>query len=314
MPGENPCMQIAATVVLNLSIAVLIGACMAQTWLRKGRSPWAGANVPVLRRFAIGTLATAMLAYAMLLWLEAAGMAEVALPDAGPAVAATLDATHYGFAWKLGMCALVAVAVLTLVRWPSRFAAAAEMARLLALAGFLYTRSIVSHAGASGDVTWAVAADWVHLVLISLWIGEVIIAGFVTLRFISGTDGAGKRERAAYIEALSTSATVALIGIFITGAIAAWRGLGSVENAIGNPYATVLTAKLLLVASAAALGGANRFLVMPGLLPALRGELARQDGGMESRFKVILQVESLILIAALVLAAILSSTSPPTAG
>lgn len=60
-----------------------------------------------LRRTTVGTLAIAALAHLMLLWLEAASMAEVPLANAASVVAATLDATHYGFAWKLGTGALL---------------------------------------------------------------------------------------------------------------------------------------------------------------------------------------------------------------
>lgn len=94
------------------------------------------------------------------------------------------------------------------------------------------------------------AADWIHLVLISLWIGEVFVAGLVTLREAAGSGQDGRLDRARYIEALSHSATIALVGIFVTGLISAWRGLGGVENVTGNPYATALLIKLALVATA----------------------------------------------------------------
>jgi putative copper resistance protein D len=137
----------------------------------------------------------------------------------------------------------------------------------------------------------------------------VLVAGAGTLRR-TASGRAGRLEQARYVEALSHSATLALAGIAASGLYAAWRALGSLDNLTGNPYAGVLLVKLSLVAGAALLGGANRFLVMPGLLAGLRGNGAEPAA---HRFALVLQVEALVLVAVLVAAAVLSSTSPPTA-
>lgn len=313
MALDVPAAQLAATVVLNLSIAAALGASLSARWLHANSSPWAMRNLVGLRRVCLASIATALFAYCAILWLEAASMAEVALSEAAPAIHSVLSATHYGFAWKLGMGALVAFTVMTALRWRPAHRPAADLVRLAAIGVFLYSRSIVSHAGAGGDISWAVAADWLHLVLMSVWVGEVLVAGFVTMRPMPGTTTQDGPERAQYTQALSNAATIALAGIFITGSFSAWRGLGSLENATGNPYATVLLLKLALVAMAAALGGVNRFVVMPRLLADLRVPGA-PSGIQVRRFVVILRIESFVLVAALVLAAVLSSTSPPTAG
>lgn len=313
MALDLPFAQLIATVVLNLSLAALVGGSLSDRWLHAGSSHWAMRNLVSLRRVCLVSATAALFAYSTVLWLEAASMAEVAVSEAVPAIRSVLTATHFGFAWKIGMAALVVVIVLTALRWTPRQRPAVDFLRLVAIAVVLYSRSIVSHAGAGGDFSWAVAADWLHLVLISVWVGEVIVAGFVTLRQASAVTGQDGVERAQYTQALSNSATVALVGIVVTGIISAWRGLGSLENTTGNPYATFLLLKLALVAIAAVLGGLNRFLVMPGLLDGLRapqGPLLKRDG----KFVVILQIEAFVLAAALVVAALLSSTSPPTAG
>ena len=313
MALDLPAAQLGATVVLNLSMAALMGASLSGRWLHASSSSWARRNLVSLRRVCLASVTTALLACFAMLWIEAASMAEVALSEAAPATHSVLTATHYGFAWKIGMAALAVVTVMTMLRWTPPHKPAADLVRLAAIGVFLYTRSMVSHAGAGGDISWAVAADWIHLVLISVWVGEVIVAGFVTMRHVPGALGQDGSERAQYTQALSNSATIALVGIFATGIIGAWRGLGSLDNATGNPYATFLLLKLALVAIAAALGGANRFVVMPRLLADLRASGA-PSSKQERRFVFILQIESFVLVAALMLAAVLSSTSPPTAG
>jgi putative copper resistance protein D len=298
--------------MLNLSVALVLGARMSHGFLRGRPSMWAGKQAVRLRRVTIASATMALFAYAAVLWLEAAAMAEVPLMSAGPAVHTVLTATHYGSAWTIGLCALVLALVAASI--PRHGKRGADLFGLLAIGVFLYSRSIVSHAGASGDLTWAVAADWLHLALASLWVGEVLLAGLVTLR--APPSRAIDRDRldtASYIAALSSSASVALVGLFATGIVNAWRGLGSFDNAIGNEYATVLLLKLAFVTAAATLGGVNRFFVMPGLLADLRvGGAAIYS--LQRRFVLVLQVEAILLVAALVMAAILSSTPPPAAG
>jgi putative copper resistance protein D len=304
---------VAATVMLNLSMALVLGAGVSRAWLRGRSSAWAGSQALRLRRVMMASVTVALLAYAAVLWLEAAAMAEVPLMLAGSAVHTVLTVTHYGFAWTIGICALALAFVSASILRSGKWGQVADSCGLLAIGVFLYSRSIVSHAGASGNLTWALAVDWLHLALITLWVGEVLVSGLVTLRAQSGAINQDRLDTARYIGALSTSATVAVVGIFATGIVNAWRGLGSFENAIGNEYTTALLVKLAFATGAATLGGVNRFFVMPGLLADLR------HGGsamhvLQRRFALVLQIEAILLVATLVMAAILSSTPPPAAG
>lgn len=302
--------QRSAAVILNLAVAGLVGAAAAGLWLRRAVSPWAGLlSLRLHGAMRLAALA-AGLAYLAVLWLEAAAMAEVPLAAAFPAVQSVITATHYGLAWMIGAAALLVLG-LTLAGRVKRGkqGMARPLLRLLALATLLYSRSMVSHAGAGGDFSWALAADWLHLVLVSVWVGEVLVAGLAALR-AQPADPQSCLECAAYLRTLSRSATVALAGIFASGAISAWRGLGALENAFDNPYATILLVKLGLVLCAAALGGLNRFILMPALLAQLR-----QDHGpraaAQARFARVLRIEAVFLVGALVAAAFLSSTAPP---
>lgn len=302
---ELQTLQQLFTVILNLAVALAVGAGLSATWLRRAASPWATGKQGWLRGATLAALATALLADIAVLWLQSAAMAEVPVSEATPAVHSMLTGTHFGTAWMIGFGALLAASAAAVLR-----ARAAQASGLLALGVFLYSRSIVSHAGADGDFSLLAVADWVHLVLISVWVGEVLVAALGTLRR-AAQEQAGRIEQARYVEALSDSATLALGGIVVTGLYAIWRAMGSLDNVGGNPYSDVLLVKLALVGAAALLGGANRFVVMPGLLAALRSG-AGEPGAR--RFARVLQVEALVLVAVLVAAAVLSSTSQPVAG
>lgn len=310
MESDLALAQRVATVLLNLSVAILVGAGAATLWLRTARSRWAVGMLPRLRKAMLACFAQAMATYVVVLWLEAASMAEVPVADAFPAVQSVITATHYGYAWMLGAVALSVAAITTAIRPGPSAAGAVSVLRLAALALFLYSRSIVSHAGAAGDFTWAVAVDWVHLVLVTVWTGEVIVAGLIILRSDPAPGQENRVDCARYIEALSTSATIALVGIFVTGILSAWRGLGSPGQVFGSPYGTMLLIKVGLVLCAAALGGMNRFVVMPALMAQLRSTEVSNPGAA-NRFALVLRVEAVILLAVIVAAAILSSTPPP---
>jgi putative copper resistance protein D len=305
--------QHAATVALNLALAVAVGA--GASWLSVGglRSEWAARQIRGLRRAGLGALAVAMSASACVLWLEAAAMAEVPVTQAGAAAWSMLTATHLGVAWRIGIGALVSSMAAMAVASGTARARLAIAFSLSGLAVFLYTRSMVSHAAANGDVSLPMLADWLHLMLICLWVGEVFVSGFLILASPPAVRRDDRNDCVAYIESLSSSATFALVGIFATGLFSAWHNLGALSALVGNPYGTTLLGKLAVVAAAAMLGGANRFIVMPRLLAAVRGGSSAARAAAR-QFTAILRVESGVLLAVLIVAAMLSSTSPPTAG
>jgi putative copper resistance protein D len=303
--------QQAATVVLNLGVALAAGAGLSTLWLATGTSAWAAHRRGAVWRWALAGVLAALLANAALLWFEAAAMAEVPLAQAGGAARTLLAATHYGMAWGIGMAAL-ALGAMAAVASPRRPHLAA-LGGLVALAVVWYSRSMVSHAASEGYLSLPLLADWAHRALISLWVGEVILAALVMLGGPAPIAAGDRRDRARYVGALSRSATFALAGIFVTGLYIAWHTLGGIGNLLGNPYGNTLLAKLVLVACAALLGAVNRFIVMPPWLAReCAGQAARQ--ALPKRFRRVLQAEGVVLLAVLMLAAVLASTSPPGAG
>lgn len=311
MTLDLPVAQHAATVVLNLAIAVAVGAGLSRLWIASGASPWAGIHAGRLRRASLVALAIAMPASVCGLWLEAAAMAEVPVVQAGAASWSMLTATHFGAAWMIGIGALI------FSTGVSAFATQAASVRrlvslnLFGLAVFLFTRSMVSHASADGDFNAPMIADWLHLVLICVWVGEVFVAGFLTLAAPPGQRKNDRDDCGRYIETLSASATFALAVIVATGLFSAWHNIGSARALIGSVYGTTLLVKLSLVAIAAMLGGANRFIVMPALIAAIRGNDSATPSAMR-RFTMTLRIEAAVLLGVLMLAALLSSTYPPS--
>jgi putative copper resistance protein D len=301
----------AATVALNLAVAVVVGATTASLWLSGRASPWAGRQCGRARLTSLFGLTAAILASALLLLLEAALMAEVPVAQAGEALWSMLTATHFGTAWSIGIGALaVSLGAVGAGRggaprgWLVRL-------DLLGIAVFMYTRSMVSHAASDGDFSAAMLADWLHLAMTSLWVGGVFVAAVLILANPVGRHADDGNAAARYVESLSASATFALAGIVATGVFSAWHNLGSASALTGNPYGTALLIKAGLVAVAVTMGGYNRLIVMPSLLKRLRS--SNPAAAEVRRFTLILRLETAVLLCVLILAAFLSSTSPPGA-
>jgi putative copper resistance protein D len=308
MGADLPTVQHLVTALLNLAAAVLTGASVSRLWLGRDTSDWSQARRLPVRNAAIAGIVVALITNVAHLWLESAAMAEVPLTEAGGATWSMLTSTHLGLAWSIGMAGLAVAAAGAFMRAERGLGPA--LLTLVGLTVFWYARGMVSHSASDGDFSLRLLADWIHLGLISLWVGEVILSGAVMLRTTGSMNPTDRRARAAYVASLSSSATFALTGIFVTGLYATWRALGGFDQLVGNPYGNTLSAKLLLVGVAAALGGFNRFIVMP---PWLACESAGNAAPalLPARFRQIIWIEALVLLAVIVLAAWLASTSPP---
>jgi putative copper resistance protein D len=245
------------------------------------------------------------------LWFEAAAMTDTPLSQAGPAAAALLQHTHFGRAWLVGLVAWLAMGALAcgakgMGSRPGRF-----LSGVLAVAVFVVTRSVVSHAGSHGDVTLDVAVDWVHLVLVCLWVG-IVLAGARLAIPDSHAHQAERGDAARWVSLMSTNATTALIGIGATGVFKIWRAFeaaASIQQFVASSYGQTLAVKLLLVVVAIVLGGINRFRVLPRLFVQLAS--AGNDLGWSRRLVAILRFEALTLTVVLVAAAVLSGMEPP---
>jgi copper resistance protein D len=312
--GTLRILAMAATVAVHLGLALVVGAIASQVWLWRRPSSWRDVVVKQalgMRRLGFALGLAAVLAA---LWFEAAIMTDEPLLQAGPAIGTLLSHSHFGHATLVGIVAWLAAAALLAPRASSRDEVVRFALSLGAVAVFVATRSVVSHAGSQGDVTVDVAVDLAHLLLVCTWVG-IVMAG---ARLALPSSGAPALERAAatqWVARMSSTATVALVGIGATGLYKVWRVFEPAPSAlqfVDSDYGRTLVIKLVFVGLAAALGGANRFVV----LPRLSTELAEAgDGGRWRRGLVrILRFEAVTLLLALIAAAVLSNTEPPGGG
>ena len=311
--GEDlaPTRVLVATVLVNLGLAGIVGAWASVLWLRRAESPWTS-NTRQRSWTALRlALAATVIADVLLLWLQAAYMGNKSMADALAVLPSMIQSTYVGHAWVGGAAALSLI-----------FAAAGGSVteqRAARLAGvfigvslFVYSRAAVSHAGDFGLASLQLLVESAHLWAISLWLGAVAIAAFAVLNRRSETTAIEQGDVAGWVQALSAAATGALLVIAGTGVLNAWRGVGSVANLTNSAYGNTLLVKVALVAVAVVLGGLNRFRWMPRLLIALRSPQG-SPALPQQRFVQVLRIEAVVLFAALVAAAVLSSSPLPSA-
>ncbi len=187
--------------------------------------------------------------------------------------------THVGKVWMGKMAVLIGLLIVwTLVlRADDPAPPRTTWHRHALLAGaalFCLMVALAGHAVDRGNISLDVAADWLHVMAVSAWVG-----GLVALRALLPAALDSLDEKAAahlFTRALGRFSTVAgwAVGILVaTGAYSIWLHIPSWAGLSGT-YGIALIVKLALVAPMIGLGALARFVSLP-TLRALTGEPAR---------------------------------------
>jgi putative copper resistance protein D len=294
-------LQLGSVVLLNAGFAWIVGTLFARFWLRgRAAGPTDRRVFPALHRTELQAVGLCLVAQVGAVWAAAAVMMGDSLTAAGSMLWMTVSQTAYGHAALVGVVILVAIGGLGAISWKSPGVDATIVVLLL---GFAAIRASVSHAGDNGMFTFGLLVEWVHLLVIALWLGGVAIGGWLVLpRTYAAAHDTAVINR--YLEQLSRAATIALIGIFATGVYNALQRVGAFQNVMGNPYGTALLVKLAFVGLAVALGGYNKLVGFPSLM---------KSSSASPRVITILRIESVLLLNALAAAAFLTTQQPPMA-
>ena len=298
------------TVAVNLALAIVLGGLASDNWLSPNSSGWGHGMARKACRARRAGFTVGVVALLAMWWLQAASISEGTDVAVGTAALSLLEATHFGQAWVAGLFgwSLAAAAA-----WSPVTDGAKTRRYLLAGAGltaFAWSRSVVSHAGSRGDWSLYIAVDWIHLLLVSLWVGIVLVAAAIELPGALSLR-ADAMAAARWVANLSSTATVALVGIVVTGAFKAWTSVPSIGTLWTSDYGLLLSVKVGLVLVAAALGGYNRFVVLPPLFRELEFAESHAAGNWRRHLVRAFKFEAFFLVLVLIAAAVLSSTEPP---
>jgi copper transport protein len=128
----------------------------------------------------------------------------------------------------------------------------------------LATNSLFSHANAAYDLTASVAADWLHLAAMALWIGG-LVSFIAVIGLVRGTIQPASSALGTLVARFSNFARVAVAILFITGAYSSWLQVGSFEALLTTTYGQALLIKLLLIVPVIWLAFINLVFTQQGL-------------------------------------------------
>ena len=235
-------------------------------------------------------LATVVMVLCPLMFVgEVADMAGVTWWGALPLLGEVLAQTWAGHTW---MVRLPAAAALALAAWlPIR-----DRTRPIALgicsAVIMLCGSLKSHAIDFGAMS--VALRFVHAIAAATWIGALF-------GYWIGARRTALDEREAAAATLSLLATWAVILLIVTGGYVAWEALGhNLGNLLYSSYGRVLSIKLEAFAVLLAIGGHNRFVLLPTLDRASSQRLLIRN----------VRVEVILIAGVIGVAALLAATPP----
>jgi copper transport protein len=229
------------------------------------------------------------------LLIAVAGVVMLAVAQSDTAqvgLAAFLEtATGRGVLWRGITLAVAAIGVVLSV--PSGGRSAGPLVAAIGAAGAMLAEVASGHAG-SATLAWAeVAAQWVHVAAVGLWIG-----GLAAL--LLGIRGAADATKAEAVRRFSRVASVALLLVVVTGTIRAFDELDGIGDLVSTSYGRVLTVKLAALGGLVALGGLNRYRNVP-----------RAAGGLGGLRRVS-RAELVLATGVLAASALLTGLAPPT--
>ncbi|WP_245156066.1 CopD family protein [Nocardioides sp. 503] len=209
-----------------------------------------------------------------------------------------LPPTEYGVTAAVVLGSVVAVVLLGHGAPGRGRGRAALGAGAVALAG----PALTGHTRAASPEALAVAADALHLVAGSVWLGGLVGLALV-LPGLTGRDAAGGEVLARF----SGVAAGVLAALTVTGVLLAWRIVGAWRPLVDTDYGLLLLGKVALVLVAVAIAAWNRF----ALLPRLQRAVKRRDRDSGSRLVARSTfAEAGVLLAVLLVTGVLVDESP----
>jgi putative copper resistance protein D len=280
----------------DVAFAAAFGLALADLWLQRSEHSMLRSSM----RRATVLCACAMLGAlgAQAYLLTGSMIASAAFAEVRPQLTTVLTETHAGRNLVLnGLCLTALLTYLAISRWRRPRIDWPLLSLLTLLAA---VRSASGHAASNGDFALPEYIQCLHLVSIAIWAGAVIAGGLLVLpALLRQLDTATVHT---FTRKLSSTVTVALLFVILTGIYNAWHGLGgAVSPLLHTQWGYLLDAKSLLVLAALILGGLNRRLLRPQL--AFTQPQA-------TRLAKLLRAEAILMLLILIVSAFLANSPP----
>lgn len=298
---------------------VVVGAAFGTLWLWKPieRVPWL-ANMISSQRLAIdkkmGLLA--IIGTALVLASNAA-IISVQAYDIKASVADAI-ATKFGGVWMTRMIEASMLMIIAVYVWrkmaktnapPSK----AEILAILVMGlAVLVTSSLIAHGAATGQIA-AILLDFFHNAAASIWIGGLVLMGFVAMpRILMLKDERAKSAAVSILIPRFSTIVVTILGIaLITGPLLLYLIESNLSLTLASTYGKVLLIKLGLAGVMVAMGAYSQFVIQKKAAVAMTNGTSTVDSSGARRFAKSTKVEAGVGIALLLMVSLMANSTLP---
>lgn len=297
---------------------VVVGAAFGTLWLWKplSRVSWLASAISAQRTAIDRKMVKLVIIGAALVIGSNIAMIVVQAIDIHAGIPQAI-ATKFGNVWMTRMIEssilmIIALFVYLKLRKTETLPSKAEILAILVM-GFavLVTSSLIAHGAATGQIS-AILLDFFHNTAASIWIGGLILMGFVAVPQILAM--ADERSRAAAISILIprfSTIVVTILGIaIITGPLLLFLIESDLSLTLASTYGKVLIIKLALAGVMVAMGGYSQFVIQKKAVAVMVGGSSVQSNGY-GRFAKSLKAEAGVGIALLLMVSIMANSALP---
>lgn len=273
-------------------------------------------------------LSLALLAFAAFagLILQTSAVLDVSLAEAFVPLRMfeVLTGTAYGAPWLLGIAALLALLIVSLLlarrtrndEWAQGSSSAKPAILWVGLifsAVLFLTPSLTGHArAAAGEYRLAIVSDWLHLFAAGIWVGGLFHLALTLPLSVKHLRNAGRlRVLARAIPLFSRIAVAATVLITVSGIYNSWIHVDSASALWNTTYGQVLTIKIILFLPMLALGALNTFVLRPRENRLVAEAISADEHLQADRtFYRSVRIEAAFGVVVLLLAALLAFLPP----
>lgn len=227
-------------------------------------------------------------------------------------------ATKFGNVWVIRMVEssilmMISVSVYRRMAKSNALPSRAEMFSILVMGlAVLVTSSLIAHGAATGELQ-AVMLDFIHSSAASIWIGGLVLMGFVAVpKLLAIPD---ERARSAAISILIprfSTIVVTILGlVVITGPLLLFTLERDLSLTLASTYGRILVVKLSLAGVMVAMGAYSQFIMQKKAVVAMAGGGGQVQAGI-GHFAKSLKAEAAVGFALIAMVSLMANGALPS--
>lgn len=298
---------------------VVVGAAFGTLWLWKplSRVPWLAEAIST-KRLAIDRNMTRLVIIGTALVLASnAAMISVQAYDIGGSISDAIS-TKFGNVWTIRMIesSILMIIAFFVYRKAVKTGTLPTRAEILAILvmglAVLVTSGLVAHGAATGELS-GLLLDFFHNAAASIWIGGVILLGFVAVpKLLSLTDERAKSAAISILVPRFSTIVVTILGISVmTGPLLMFLIESNISVAVASTYGKVLMIKLGLAGVMVGMGAYSQAVVQKKAVVVMNGGTRTRSVALSSYHR-LLKAEAGVGMALLLMVSLMANSATPS--